>query len=141
MRGIAGIFNFRSKEPISHRLIKSMTDVIAHRGPDGEGQYVDVNIALGHRRLAVIDLTPAGHQPMASEDGNPALRPADEPGTMKPRTLFHYSSTPLLQIFQAESFLMNFKNERFLVIGGAGFIGSHVVDELVKTDAKEIMVL
>jgi asparagine synthetase B (glutamine-hydrolysing) len=36
MCGIAGIFNFRNKEPISHRLIKAMTDVIALRGPDGE---------------------------------------------------------------------------------------------------------
>ncbi|MDD5673980.1 MAG: asparagine synthase (glutamine-hydrolyzing), partial [Chitinivibrionales bacterium] len=69
MCGIAGIFNVNG-EPISHRTTKAMTDAIAHRGPDGEGQYVDVNIALGHRRLAIIDLTPAGHQPMASEDGN-----------------------------------------------------------------------
>ena len=69
MCGIVGIFN-RNKEPISHRLLKSMTDAIAHRGPDGEGHYIDVNIALGHRRLAVIDLTPAGNQPMASKDGN-----------------------------------------------------------------------
>jgi len=69
MCGIAGIFNLDG-EPISHRAIKAMTDAIAHRGPDGEGHYIDVNIALGHRRLAIIDLSPAGHQPMASEDGN-----------------------------------------------------------------------
>jgi len=46
-----------------------MTDVIAHRGPDGEGHYIDVNIALGHRRLSVIDLSSAGSQPMATRDG------------------------------------------------------------------------
>ena len=50
-----------------------MTDALAHRGPDDEGQYIDVNIALGHRRLAILDLTPAGHQPMASKDGNIVL--------------------------------------------------------------------
>jgi len=50
-----------------------MTDALAHRGPDDEGHYVDVNIALGHRRLAVLDLTPAGHQPMASKDGDIVL--------------------------------------------------------------------
>ena len=46
-----------------------MTDAIAHRGPDGEGFFTDGNVALGHRRLAIIDLSPAGHQPMATRDG------------------------------------------------------------------------
>jgi len=50
-----------------------MTDAIAHRGPDGEGQYVDGALGLGHRRLAIIDLSPAGHQPMATEDGRYVL--------------------------------------------------------------------
>jgi asparagine synthase (glutamine-hydrolysing) len=45
-----------------------MTDVIAHRGPDGEGQFVDGPVGLGHRRLAVIDLTPLGRQPMTTPD-------------------------------------------------------------------------
>lgn len=45
-----------------------MTDAIAHRGPDGEGHWIEGNVALGHRRLAIIDLSPAGHQPMISAD-------------------------------------------------------------------------
>lgn len=69
MCGIAGIFNF-NKQPMAHSQIKAMTDVIAHRGPDGEGQYIDGLVGLGHRRLAIIDLTPAGHQPMQTSDGH-----------------------------------------------------------------------
>ena len=72
MCGIAGIFNLNG-EPVSHRTIKAMTDAIAHRGPDGEGHYIDVNIALGHRRLAILDLSDAAHQPMRSRDGKVVL--------------------------------------------------------------------
>lgn len=53
------------------RLIGAMTNTLSHRGPDGDGTWVDQDgmVALGHRRLAVIDLTEAGRQPMASADG------------------------------------------------------------------------
>lgn len=50
-----------------------MTDSIAHRGPDGEGWYRDKNVGLGHRRLAILDLSPAGNQPMITSDGRFAL--------------------------------------------------------------------
>jgi asparagine synthase (glutamine-hydrolysing) len=68
MCGIAGIFHLDGK-PIAHRTIKAMTDIMAFRGPDGEGHYIDKNIALGHRRLAVIDLSPKAAQPMISPNG------------------------------------------------------------------------
>lgn len=68
MCGIAGVLHLNG-EPASHVILKRMTDAIAHRGPDGEGQYVDGPLGLGHRRLAIIDLSEAGHQPMATEDG------------------------------------------------------------------------
>jgi len=69
MCGIAGICNF-SGEAVSAGSLRRMTDTLAHRGPDGEGQYTDANVGLGNRRLAIIDLTEAGHQPMASRDGD-----------------------------------------------------------------------
>ena len=72
MCGIAGILNIDGA-PASPVLLRRMTDAIAHRGPDGEGSYVDGNFALGHRRLAIIDLSPAGHQPMATRDGRYVL--------------------------------------------------------------------
>lgn len=67
MCGIAGIFNLNG-EPVSPVVLRRMTDAIAHRGPDGEGFYIDSFVGLGHRRLSIIDLSPAGHQPMASPD-------------------------------------------------------------------------
>ncbi len=69
MCGIAGLV-YLNGEPAPSRLIQEMTRTIAHRGPDGEGHYVDGPVALGHRRLAIIDLSPAGHQPMANETGD-----------------------------------------------------------------------
>jgi asparagine synthase (glutamine-hydrolysing) len=68
MCGIAGIYNFRTQEPVSPRLLKAMTDALVHRGPDDEGFYVSGGVGLGHRRLSIIDLA-AGHQPMTNEDG------------------------------------------------------------------------
>lgn len=68
MCGICGIFNLNG-EPVSPVHLRKMTDAIAHRGPDGEGFYIDSFIGLGHRRLAIIDLSPAGHQPMITMDG------------------------------------------------------------------------
>jgi len=70
MCGIAGIYNFQKPEPVTHETIKSMTDSIIHRGPDGEGQYISENkkIGFGHRRLSIIDLSEAGAQPMHTKD-------------------------------------------------------------------------
>lgn len=67
MCGIAGLIHL-SGDPVSPISIKRMTDAIAHRGPDGEGQWIENNVGLGHRRLAIIDLSPLGHQPMISAD-------------------------------------------------------------------------
>ena len=67
MCGIAGIINTNG-HPVSPRLLQGMTDAISHRGPDGEGHWIEGDVGIGHRRLAILDLSPAGHQPMASAD-------------------------------------------------------------------------
>lgn len=72
MCGITGIINFRG-EPVSPATLRKMTDAIVHRGPDGEGFFIDRCAGLGHRRLSIIDLSPAGHQPMISADGRFAV--------------------------------------------------------------------
>lgn len=70
MCGVAGIFHYAEPDrPIDVDLLTRMTRAIAHRGPDDEGFHVDGPIGLGHRRLAIVDLTPTGKQPMASGHG------------------------------------------------------------------------
>ena len=68
MCGICGYYNLKN-EPASPVILRNMTDAIRHRGPDSEGFFIDGSLGLGHRRLAIIDLSPAGHQPMRSADG------------------------------------------------------------------------
>jgi len=69
MCGITGIYNLDGK-PVDHVLLKSMTDCLKHRGPDDGGIHIDNDVGLGHRRLSIIDLSPAGRQPMANNDEN-----------------------------------------------------------------------
>lgn len=81
MCGICGKINFNS-QPVEEALLKKMTGVLSHRGPDDEGIYLSdqqsaisgqprdrPSVGLGHRRLSIIDLSPLAHQPMSNEDG------------------------------------------------------------------------
>ncbi|MGG6894746.1 asparagine synthase (glutamine-hydrolyzing) [Rhizobium sp. BR 315] len=68
MCGIAGIYNF-SQRPAEHSLIEGMTRRLFRRGPDGGGVWAEGRVALGHRRLAIRDLSPAGAQPFHSACG------------------------------------------------------------------------
>src|SRR5260370_41371255 len=72
MCGIAGFLDDRPATRASREaVVSAMTEALRHRGPDDGGVWVDAEegIALGNRRLAIIDISPAGHQPMASADG------------------------------------------------------------------------
>src|SRR5574340_1477031 len=68
MCGIAGIFDTRGRREIARALIERMTDTQVHRGPDSGGVHLEPGIALGHRRLSIIDLA-TGQQPLYNEDG------------------------------------------------------------------------
>jgi asparagine synthase (glutamine-hydrolysing) len=72
MCGIAGILLTHAANPRHLAAIDAMAETLNHRGPDGEGIWLDREggIAFGHRRLAIVDLSDAGHQPMLSEDEN-----------------------------------------------------------------------
>lgn len=69
MCGIAGYIDKSGRYKTNYDLIKKMTDKMIHRGPDAEGHWFDQNVALGHRRLSIIDLDAKSNQPMFSYDG------------------------------------------------------------------------
>ena len=70
MCGIAGVYHFDPGARADEALLRRMTDLLAHRGPDDSGLYRSGPVGLGHRRLSIIDLSAAGHQPMGSADGS-----------------------------------------------------------------------
>ena len=68
MCGIAIICGTTGK-PVDAAALERMTQSLVHRGPDDSGHYIDGSVGLGFRRLSILDLSPAGHQPMISDDG------------------------------------------------------------------------
>jgi asparagine synthase (glutamine-hydrolysing) len=72
MCGIAGVCHLDGR-PVAGVMLRRMAESMAHRGPDGTGQYADGPVGLTNVRLAVIDLSPGGHQPMANEAGQVVL--------------------------------------------------------------------
>src|SRR5208337_1234833 len=68
MCGICGIYDKNRSEISAEQVIK-MRDVMINRGPDDAGLYTAAHIGLGHRRLSIIDISHAGHQPMTNENG------------------------------------------------------------------------
>src|SRR5215470_213657 len=72
MCGITGIMDLRGNRGIDLRLVQYMSDLLTHRGPDGSGHFASPGIALGHRRLAILDVV-GGRQPMFNETGSIAL--------------------------------------------------------------------
>jgi asparagine synthase (glutamine-hydrolysing) len=69
MCGILGVVDFKNRD-INPESLARLRDTMFHRGPDDDGLFVDGSVGLGHRRLSIIDLTSAGHQPMTNEDGS-----------------------------------------------------------------------
>ena len=72
MCGLTGFFQINGFAAVTAQVIaRKMADSIAHRGPDDTGVWCDetTGIVLAHRRLSIVDLSPAGHQPMASASG------------------------------------------------------------------------
>ncbi|MFV8360331.1 asparagine synthase (glutamine-hydrolyzing) [Flavobacterium sp. LS1P3] len=73
MCGINGILHLQSQKKIDERILTKMRDSLEHRGPDDKGLFIENNIGFGHRRLSILDISLAGHQPYLSEDGRYVL--------------------------------------------------------------------
>ena len=73
MCGINGILRLQSQKKVDERVLTKMRDSLEHRGPDDKGLFIANNIGFGHRRLSILDLSLAGHQPFLSEDGRYVL--------------------------------------------------------------------
>src|SRR5690349_11667351 len=92
MCGISGVMRLSGERAVTETMVREMCDPMRHRGPDDSGVWVnaDASVGLGHRRLSIVDLSAAGHNPMPNEDGrvwityngevynHAALRPALE---------------------------------------------------------------
>ncbi|MDD6269802.1 MAG: asparagine synthase (glutamine-hydrolyzing) [Oscillospiraceae bacterium] len=70
---MCGFIGFTNSIDNADSVLGKMLDKIKHRGPDAEGRYTDSDVALGHRRLSIIDVSDAGNQPLYSEDGKLVL--------------------------------------------------------------------
>ncbi|HQF47509.1 MAG TPA: asparagine synthase (glutamine-hydrolyzing), partial [Flavobacterium alvei] len=73
MCGINGILHLQSQKKVDERILTKMRDALEHRGPDDKGLFIENNIGLGHRRLSILDVSTAGHQPFLSDDGRYVL--------------------------------------------------------------------
>jgi asparagine synthase (glutamine-hydrolysing) len=73
MCGINGILHLQSQKKVDERMLTKMRDSLEHRGPDDAGLFIENNIGLGHRRLSILDVSTAGHQPFFSDNGRYVL--------------------------------------------------------------------
>ncbi|MFV8370234.1 asparagine synthase (glutamine-hydrolyzing) [Flavobacterium sp. LB2R40] len=69
MCGINGILHLQLQRKVDERILTKMRDSLEHRGPDDKGLFIENNIGFGHRRLSILDVSLAGHQPFLSENG------------------------------------------------------------------------
>ena len=69
MCGINGVLHLQSQKKVDSRILTKMRDSLEHRGPDDAGLFIENNIGFGHRRLSILDVSAAGHQPFLSDNG------------------------------------------------------------------------
>jgi len=118
MCGIVGIITKKEKPTLG--FIKSLSNQIKHRGPDAEGYYINENIAFGHRRLSIIDLS-TGDQPMSNNDGSIVIAFNGE--------IYNYR-TLKQQLSNDYSIIFNTNSDTEVILKGYEVWGNKVVDYL-----------
>lgn len=119
MCGLTGYLNIDGK-PASATIVQSMADMIVHRGPDDAGVYTNGPLAFGHRRLSIIDLSMAGHQPMSSQDGHYTIVYNGE--------IYNFQELRALLQTQGANFYSNTDTE--VLLRGFEFWGEGIVSKL-----------
>jgi asparagine synthase (glutamine-hydrolysing) len=119
MCGIAGILHFNN-EPVLVAKLKQMTDVLIHRGPDGEGQWIneEKNVGFGHRRLSIIDLSDAGKQPMHFKNQYTITFNGEI-----------YNYVELKKILQQKGYSFNTETDTEVILAAYDFWGKKCLDE------------
>lgn len=119
MCGITGYFKSEERLLSKDSLIET-TNSIRHRGPDDAGYYDDENVGLGHRRLSIIDLSSAGHQPMTSANGRYIIAYNGE----------IYNYLQLKQELQSNGFQFRSQSDTEVVVNGFEYWGSAIFEKL-----------
>lgn len=119
MCGITGYFKSEDRILSKDSLIEA-TNSIRHRGPDDAGYYEDENVGLGHRRLSIIDLSSAGHQPMTSANGRYIIAYNGE----------IYNYLQLKQELQSNGFQFRSQSDTEVVVNGFEYWGSAIFEKL-----------
>lgn len=119
MCGITGYFKSEERLLSKDSLIEA-TNSIRHRGPDDAGYYEDENVGLGHRRLSIIDLSSAGHQPMTSASGRYIIAYNGE----------IYNYLELKQELQSKGFQFRSLSDTEVVVNGFEYWGSAIFEKL-----------
>ena len=119
MCGIVGVFNL-NKDIVSRTVLKSMSNKIAHRGPDGQGYYLKDNIGLAHNRLAILDISKKGAQPMSSKSNRWTI-------------VFNgciYNFSELKQDLKAKGYTFNSESDTEVICEGLDAYGTEFFERL-----------
>lgn len=118
MCGLVGLFDRQGGRAFDAALLARMNDSLTHRGPDDFGTHLEPGLALGHRRLAIIDLSPGGHQPMSNE--------ADDITIVFNGEIFNFAE--IRRELEDKGYRFRTHSDTEVIIHGWAEWGAHVID-------------